>query len=172
MNFEYLWDLWVWASSDGTFATFYAKSLRDGLFNASLTFSGFLLAAYSFLVIHMKSEVYDDNAYRKHFAEEHKNNNALKLYAPLRNLSGHLFSAVVATFIAGILQLTLGLVPANAAAATCVLAAIVGAICVARSLLLMAANLKSWFDILDKEPVPQLPAPKKSVAPESPHKPA
>ena len=131
------------------FQEFYAEELRGSLFDGCLTFGGFLLAAYTFIVIHMKQAVYDTPQYTKTFEEKREADGRLKKFDPLRRMSRSLFRAVVVTLVAAILQLTLGLVPSSAAAAICLIDALAAVWVVFVSMKLMAENLRSWFAMLD-----------------------
>ena len=48
---------WLLAGGDNTFQQFFAEELRGNLFSGCLTFSGFLYAAYTFIIVHMKTHV-------------------------------------------------------------------------------------------------------------------
>lgn len=136
----------VWPSA---FQEFYAKELRGSLFDGCLTFGGFLLAAYTFIVIHMKDAVYDTPQYTKVFEEKKSGDHRLKKFDPLRKMSQSLFRSVVVTLVAAVLQLTLGLIPSNLIAGICIGAAIYTVWVVFGSMRLMAENLRAWFSILD-----------------------
>lgn len=140
---------WLVESGADTFAEFYADDLRGNLFSGCLTFGGFLFAAYTFIVILMKTAVYDSSDYRKIFEEKRKGDSRLQRYEPLRKLSRKLMNAVVLTLVAGVLQLTVGLIPYNWAASICLFAFLVAVIQVGASTRIMAINMQDWLGSLD-----------------------
>lgn len=147
----WLTSIWSWCfdSGKGTLYSYYADTLRGDFFNAGLTLGGFLLAAYTFIVIHMKTSVFDSEEYKGVFEHKKRADPRLRRYQPLRTMSDRLFRAVVVTLGAGVLQLTLGLYEANIAALLCIAAGAVAVIEVSRSVLIMSANLRTWFESID-----------------------
>src|SRR4051794_31887384 len=96
------------ASAEDAFQQFYATNLRGSLFSGFLTLTGFLFTVKTFLVINMKKELYDTQAYRDRHEAYLSTNPDLKLYAPLRRLSRWLLAAVVSSLVTAVSQLTVG----------------------------------------------------------------
>lgn len=140
---------WLVSSGSGTFQELYANDLRANLFNGCITFAGFLLAAYTFIVIHMKMHVYDSPEYMTVFQKHVELNPKLTRYGPLRKLACYIMVAVVWNLVAGLLQVTLGLISLNVAALACVVLAVIGCIWVLYSIHLMTRNLARWFDSIE-----------------------
>lgn len=141
---------WLCLAGDGSWQGFYAQNLRDSLFNGCLTLGGFIFAAYTFIVIHMKSSVYDSDEYQATFREKAAADSRLKLYDPLKRMSNRLFYAVVVTLAAAVMQLTIGLWANNGASLVATLAAIYALGEVYRSLRVMGSNMNAWFASLER----------------------
>jgi hypothetical protein len=139
---------WLLQHGDRSFHAFYASDLRGDIFAACLTLSGFLYAAYTFIIVHMKSEVYDTEEYKRVFEMHRTANKTLTLYGPLRKLSKRLFRTVIATLIAAVLQFSLGLIPYNWAAVICLLAGAYAIYELARGIQIVNKNLSGWLDAL------------------------
>lgn len=142
---------WFFQNGEKSFQAFYASELRGDIFAACLTLSGFLYAAYTFIIVHMKTEVYDAEHYKALFQIKRKADKTLSRYGPLRNLSARLFRTVVATLIAAILQFTIGLLPYNWAAIVCSIAAICSLWELARGVHLVHQNLHDWLSGLQED---------------------
>lgn len=127
------------------FHQFYSANLRGSLFSAFLTLSGFLFSAHTFIITHMKKEMYDTEEYQKRVTDLRRLNENLTYYGNLRRLSGLLVATIVMTLIASVLQLTLGLIPANWSAILCLIAAGCAIIGLVVDILLMWGNLRQWF---------------------------
>jgi hypothetical protein len=128
---------------------FYAASLRGSLFAGFLTLSGFLFSAHTFIIVHMKKEMYDTESYKKRLAAIQILNGDHSYYGGLRRLSRLLITTTALALIASVLQLTLGLVEANWCAVVCLAAASVAIVLLVISLLVIALNLRTWFDDLE-----------------------
>lgn len=133
-----------------TFAEFYADNLRVPMFTGFLSLGGFLFAAKTFIVVHMKKEVYDTEGYAKRLSEMRRLNSKLSHYQPLANLSALLFWSVSSSLLTATLQLTLGMIPKNWAAATCMSAAAVTIILLACCLVAIRRNIKCWLKDLEE----------------------
>lgn len=140
--------LFEWMADASFYMNFY-KDIRAGCFTGFLTISGFLYAAHTFIVVHMKKEMYDQQWYRDHLAKLRTLNSAHSHYGALRRLSRTLMTAISVAALTSLCQITIGAFQHNWAALLCLL-------CVALSfgfliwcIVLMTLNLRSWFDSLD-----------------------
>lgn len=152
--------MWAWLSQAGTWLvsegkvfTFYAESLRSDLFNGFLALAGFMLAAKTFIVIHMKQEVYGKEEYGKRFYERRElvGESKATRYGSLRRMSDALYWIVVSSVVAALSQFTVGLVPWSLAALLCLGTAVFAIWKLVQGLCLMKENLNSWFDMIDDE---------------------
>ena len=148
-----VWKVLVWFVSDGDFLKFFNEELRSDFFNGFLSLAGFMLAAKTFIVIHMKQEVYDKPEYARRF--DHKKwevgENRLKRYGPLERMSNALFWIVVSAVMAAVCQITIGLMPWNFAGVVCLIVVAFAVWKLVVGLILMKSNLDSWFEIIHEE---------------------
>lgn len=142
---------WLLQHGDNSFHAFYASDLRGDIFAACLTLSGFLYAAYTFIIVHMKTEVYDTPQYKAVFDLQRSGNSKLSRYGPLRNLSNRLFKTVVATLVAAVMQFTVGLIPYNWAAVLCLLAGAYSIYELAHGVHIVHVNLRDWLSGLEDD---------------------
>ena len=165
MNWSHIWDILgpkaVWLlgfarEADATatpavtanFGGFYAEHLRGDLFNACLGVGGLVLGVCTFVVAHMKDNVYDTSEYREWYQRHLKSDPSLKLYGPLERLSQKLVAAMKITLLAGVSHFTLGFIPYGAAALVCVLLTVAAAWRVGNCLITVANNMGGWFKVL------------------------
>ncbi|MCL6272246.1 hypothetical protein M3P05_20200, partial [Sansalvadorimonas sp. 2012CJ34-2] len=141
----------IYCSSISKFGEFYAKNIRGHLFAGFLALGGFLLSLKTFIIVNMKENVYDNEQYRENWKKQRKHDNSLELYGPLKELSDLLYYAIIASFIAAILQMTLGLYKHWITALICSWSAIFSVILIIDSLKIIKRNLDSWFDAI-KQP--------------------
>ena len=128
--------------------------MRGSLFAGFLTLGGFLLSLKTFIVVNMKKEVFESDAYKQEWEEQKKldvNNEMGMKYTPLRFLSAVLYAAILSCISTAVLQLTLGLVNNFWAAALCLWAVVVSLFFLAWALWLIRANLTRMFDYLDNQ---------------------
>lgn len=138
------------AGSYANFVEFYAENLRSELFNGFLASGSFLLAATTFIVITMKTEVYGEEEYAVRYQNSVNLGHRKAMYAPLTSLTGALIRATALSLLCAFVQLTLGLVPDPIAVAACLVVA--GCACVAmlQALWFIRVNLKSYLKHLEK----------------------
>lgn len=135
----------------GTFLQFYGDKLRFPLFTGFLSLGGFLFASKTFIVVHMKKEVYDTDRYRQRVAEQRKLNKDLPHYKPLRNLNSLLYWAVVSSLGTAVAQVTVGLLPYMVAAVACVSIAAVSLVLLFVCLYQIRENMNSWISDLEED---------------------
>jgi len=150
---------WLTTGGADSFAEFYAESLRSDLFAGFLTICAFLYSVKTFLLVTLQKDVYGTVAYGKRVAKLQQVNKKLGRYTQLKRLNRNLFWAVMATFVAATLNLTIGLIDANWAALLCVVAAIIAGLVVAYNLLVQWIVIKDWLAFLEEQPEPADPSP-------------
>jgi hypothetical protein len=145
---DFLSALSAWLLDVGFYDAF-AKDVRPGFFSGFLTISGFLYSAHTFIVIHMKKELYGTDRYRRRIKARRKNNPQHAYYGTLRRLSRFLMASVCLSLATAVFQVTFGLHRANWSAVACVVMAVASLGMLVASIVAMAANLKIWFDDLE-----------------------
>lgn len=139
---------------DSSWHDAYSKNMRSYLFSGFFTLSGFLLSAHTFIVIHMKKEIYDTDKYRQRVIERRGVTRGHTHYGALTRLSLLLIGSVAMALVTSILQFTVGLYPANWAVLICTGMAAITAAALLGSLVAIWGNIKAWLkDIEDDSPV-------------------
>jgi hypothetical protein len=133
------------------FWKFYAENMRGSLFSGFLTLTGFLFAVKTFIVINMKKEMYDTEAYRARVWQRRNFQSELTVYGPLRRLGRLLLFAVLLSVSTSVSQLTLGLIQAWWAAAICLTLAGATITLLVWILFLIRTNLNEWFGLIEEE---------------------
>lgn len=143
-------DALIWLFSESKALEFFNEELRSDFFNGFLSLAGFMLAAKTFIVIHMKQEVYDKPEYAEDFdkRKELVGEKSATRYGSLERMSNSLFWIVVSSVIAAVAQVTIGLIPWNIAGLLCVAAVVFAIWKLIAGLVLMKRNLDSWFVII------------------------
>lgn len=127
------------------------EKVRPSFFSGFLTITGFLLAAHTFIVTHMKKEMYDRESYHKLVSERRQLNPNHSYYGPLRRFSGFLLATMLMSLGTAVLQVTYGLAGTERAAFVCVGFAGATITLLVISVILMAINLRAWFMSLEEE---------------------
>lgn len=86
----------------------YYDSIKGYLFVTSITIGAFLFTMKSFIVLNMKKEVYDTNAYIEHYVSSKKLGVKETRYAPLERLRQFLYLSIFSALVNGPIQLFLG----------------------------------------------------------------
>jgi hypothetical protein len=141
-----------WCAGDGFYQQ-YAGSLRSPLFVAFFLLGSALFAVQALLVVSLKREVYDSEAYRRLLAIQRVVNPGLAHYGPLRRLSTLLLATSLTASAAAALQLTIGLIPSNLAALACVGSALAATSLLAFVPFVLRANLRPWLQQLEKDAI-------------------
>lgn len=132
-------------SEAGWFYELYATGMRGSMFSGFLTLSGFLLSAMTFIVVNMKKEVYDTDAYREGFARQWKLKPGMQFYGPLERLSRSLLWNVTLALATSVSQFTVGFYPSCYSALFCVGIAAVTIGYLAASVERVRRNLRDMF---------------------------
>lgn len=142
-----------WLFAEGPFLKFFSDELRSDFFNGFLSLAGFMLAAKTFIVIHMKQEVYDNPEYQRKFdrRKEEVGEKKAQRYGPLEKMSKALFWITVSSVFAAVCQITLGLIPWNIAAILCLGLVAFAVWKLIDGLSLIKKNLDSWFEIVHEQ---------------------
>lgn len=135
---------------DDPLVRFYSDKLRASLFSGFLTLGGFLLSVKTFVVVQMKTGLYDTDGYRERVVKARQLKPDTPYYKPLANFSRALFWAVLLALATAAAQLTLGLYEARLAVYICLGLALLTLIVLVIVLAMVQSNLKSWFRYLEK----------------------
>lgn len=129
--------------------TYFAEHLRGNLFSGFLTLGGFLLSLQMFIVVKIKEDLYDSDAFCKHVKAMREIKPDLEHYGPLRRFSHFLTVAVSACLVTAVAQLSVGLVEKNWASWICIGLAVASSIWFIVVLVAVFLNLKTWFGHLE-----------------------
>lgn len=137
--------------SSADFWKVYSESFRDNIFTSFLTLSAFLFSLKTFIIMKMKESVYDSPRY----VEEHNKAKQIdvdkSLYAPLKNLSNLLHYTIVFAILTAFTQLSFGLVNEWWAMFTCMILCFYTLMLFVYDLLLIKANLDTWFKYIEED---------------------
>jgi len=137
-------------------AEYHKGTLRGALFGSFLSLGGFLLSLKTFIVVKIKEGIYDSKRYRKRIAavRAYEPDNAKSaIFGELDRLRSLLFASIVASIIAGIAQVTVGVKESAYTATVCIAAACFVIALLIQSLILINSNLRDWFKELEFEAV-------------------
>ncbi len=137
--------------SQSAYYDFFTSAIRPGLFTGFLTISGFLFSAHTFIVVHMKKEVYESERYRTRITHKRKTNKEFAYYGSLRRLSRYLMTTVAVALATSLCQVTLGLYAKNWVAVVCLGMAAFSFVMLVGSILIMGLNLQEWFNDLEED---------------------
>ena len=136
--------------TDESFLIFYKGELRDSFFTAFLSVGGLLLTLKTFIILHMKEQVYDNSEYDELFQDLQKQNSDLKnKYLPLQKLSTLLFVSVCMSLGTAIYHITIGLMNHWLVAVISMFLSISTLLFFIISLIQIRTNITVWFDHLD-----------------------
>jgi len=89
----------------------YDDKLRSDFFSGFLAVGAFLLSLKTFIVMTMKTNVYDTESYKETWENNKRlNSNIGTRYSGLRELNRSMFSAIFYSLVAAVFQVTLGLI--------------------------------------------------------------
>jgi hypothetical protein len=144
--------IWYCFYNDPQGATkIYDGFLRQSLFTGFLTLGGFLLSMKTFVLVNVKKDVYDSNAYSKFLKECRSNGLQVERYASLYQLQFGLTLSIVLSLFASASQFTFGLLNWWWAKAIASTVATLALSFVLWSVWLLYANTKIWIDYADRE---------------------
>jgi len=134
-----------------SFPSYYASNLRGHFFAGYISLGAFLLTLKTFIIIGMKSYVYDDERYIKLFEKKRKLNGGGhekedNIYAPLMQLSNMLYYAIVFSLVSAIAQVSLGLINSVWAAFICVWLVTFSTFLLFNCLRLIKQNIDVWLN--------------------------
>jgi hypothetical protein len=137
---------------NSTIASFYQTNIRGHLFSGYLGLGGFLISLKAFIVVTMKTNVYDSEEFEENWIARNMRNpkNQIDRFTTLKQLSDQLFSTIIWTLLCAASQMTLGLISHWSVAILCVWIAIVAIFMLLNSLLVIKENLDVWFEYLNK----------------------
>jgi amino acid transporter len=130
----------------------FGRNLRGSLFAGLLTVSSFLLSLKTFIIVKLKENVYDSEAYRRRLACRKGLNGSLTLYGPLKRLSTLLFFTICSALFAAVSQLTVGLIPHWVASFVCIFLSVFALCMVVCTLMVIRRILQDWLDSSEDQP--------------------
>ncbi len=143
--------LWYLVFDDhASVVTFYADKLRDSIFNTYLTLGGFLFSLKTFIVIHMKEKLYDDDRYKQRYDEMVRHKPSLTRYGPLKNLNNLLFSCVLGFVSVSIFNFAFGLISNFYVVMTCFWLSLFVMGLFVHCLFVIRSNLTDYFLFIEK----------------------
>lgn len=142
--------IWILTPDETQLIEFFSSNIRASLFGGFLTVGGFLFSLKTFIIIKMKEEVYDHQAYIKRYNEQKKFDDILKQYGPLQRLSHLLFASVLSSIITAVTQFSIGLIANKLAVIICIWTASFSLCLLIISLILIKRNLDEWFNFLEE----------------------
>ena len=143
-----------WCLENGDLAKFYAESMRSSLFSGLLTVSAFVFSVKTFLLMALEKDVYNTTTYRRLVAKMQTLDPKLDRLEPLQNIHIALKRTVWLSFIAAVLQVSLGLLKSNLAAAACLLSAAVALMLIGHSFYVHHVAMQDWFQVVSDKPDP------------------
>lgn len=140
----------------------YDSFLRQSLFTGFLTLGGFLLSMKTFILVNVKKDVYDSDAYTKFLKDCEGNGIQVERYTALYELQRGLTLSIVLCLLASASQFTFGLLSYWWAKATATSLAAFALGFVLWAVWLLYANTKTWIDYAakDKKAKPESGGPK------------
>lgn len=130
---------------------FYAKNIRGSLFAGFLTVGSFLLSLKTFIIVKLKENIFDSEAYRKNLEKQRKLDKNISLYGPLKRLSRIIFFSISSAIFASIIQLSIGLIQHWTATFLCIFFSVFAIGMLTATLLLIRKILDRWLDDLEDE---------------------
>lgn len=132
-----------------SFPSYYASNLRGHFFAGYISLGAFLLTLKTFIIIAMKSYVYDDKKYIERFEKHFKCKSSVSstsIYAPLKQLSNMLYYGIICSIIAAVAQVSIGLIDSIWAAILCVWLVAFSTLLLFNCLRLIKQNIDVWLD--------------------------
>lgn len=127
------------------------EKIRPSFFSGFLTITGFLLTAHTFMVTHMKKEVYEQEWYTQRIDKLREVNDKHSYFGALKRFSRLLLCTLVMSLVTAVLQVTLGLVKDWRAAAICTGFAASTVILLATCIGILWMNLRDWFEQVEAD---------------------
>lgn len=121
-------DVWSWA--DNAWATayvwqgVYADKMRSSLFTGFLTLASFLMAVASFLIVNLKTHVFDKESYLQEWMKANPSGESRDIYLPLEKLAKRFAVNILLALAASVSQFTIGMIVHPLAAAACLVIAL------------------------------------------------
>ncbi len=133
------------------FPDYYALHLRGHFFAGYISLGAFLLTLKTFIIIGMKSYVYDDEKYIKLYKErlesEGESDEELKrIYVPLRQLSNVIYYAIVVSLLTAVAQVSLGLIDSILTTFICLWLVVFSTLLLFKCLRLIKQNIDQWLE--------------------------
>lgn len=133
-----------------SFYDFYSKNIRGHLFAGFLALGGFLLSLKTFIIVNIKTSLYDNDDYKKQWELSKKTNEDLTRYGPLKELSDLLYFSILVCIISAVFQMTFGFITHWLASIVCVFTSITATVLLIESLRIIKNNLDTWFEYINE----------------------
>ncbi|MDT0501623.1 MULTISPECIES: hypothetical protein [unclassified Halomonas] len=133
------------------FSEYYGENLRGHLFAGYISLGAFLLSLKAFIIISMKHNVYDSDAYKELHGKKIRGRNISpeqsrrERYAPLQQLSDFIYYAIVFSLVAAIAQVSIGLIESIYATLFCLWLVIFATFLLFNCLRIIKQNLDVWL---------------------------
>lgn len=134
------------------FSSYYGENLRGHLFAGYISLGAFLLSLKTFIIISMKSHVYDSKSYKEHHEKEMRKEgiegdaSKKRLYAPLQQLSDFIYYAIVFSLLAAVFQVSIGLIESVYATFFCLWIVVFATVLLFNCLRLIKQNIDVWLN--------------------------
>lgn len=120
----------------------YDEKLRSDFFSGFLAVGAFLLSLKTFIVMTMKTNVYDTQQYKEKWEKQYKLDKKVgSQYKGLRRLNDWMFNSILASLTAAIAQVTIGLIGGPALVFICLLLSFASVLYLIYCLYLVKINL-------------------------------
>lgn len=113
---------------------------------AFVSVGAFLLSLKTFIVLTMKKELFDTEAYKKVHEKMSSGGDVGGLYAPLKQLNDYIYWAILMSLLTAVLQVTLGFFPYLVPVVICISMAMASSVYLVWSLVLVKRNLDRIID--------------------------
>lgn len=140
----------VYCHKIDSFYDFYAKYIRGHLFAGFLALGGFLLSLKTFIIVNIKTSLYDNEKYKVKWELAKRDDVNLTRYGPLKELSDLLYFSILGCIISAVIQMTFGFITHWLAAFFCVFTSITATVLLIESLRVIKNNLDTWFEYINE----------------------
>jgi len=134
-----------------TLAQLYSPSLQTSLLGGFLAIAGFLLSTKTFILVHMKNEVFDSEHWREKDLLLRSMGRKSTYYKSLQQLGEFLSLSVLTSLITALLHLTTVFLRNQYTISLALSLSILSIILVGASWWFISSNLRTWFKELNKK---------------------
>lgn len=156
INLANIGDLTDFKPIVGSLHEIYERKLQVPFFTGFLTLGSFLLTLKTFVIMKLKESLYDSECYKERVRKQRVLKPDLAAYNPLNNLATFLVYAVIMAVLTAGAQITIGFLPFNITAATCISLAVTTLFLVLIAWWNIKKNLSDLFEIWEKQSRPKV----------------